>query len=309
MVVHKLASLLEVARASNEVTGLKENDTWLLSLPLNHVGGFSVLLRTTLAQAKLAVAGGHGLGSLAKNVSTFSPSHLSLVPVMLQELLKPKNEIDFSTLKAVLVSGDALNSGLCGAALEAGIPLLSSYGSTEAGSTAVSNSISDEKASASVYMNRLAGIDVRISEDGEILLQGPNMFTGYLGQEEKSEWFSTGDLGEIDNEGGLKVTGRKSRIIVSGGENIHPEEIERLVLSISGVEGAAVMAEDCDKWGQRPVLLIKTANSRNELEEAIRAEMQRSLSSFKIPSEIRFVKEFSLLENMKKSYCAQNSES
>jgi len=306
VVVHKLACLIEVARASNELTGLEQNGVWLLTLPLNHVGGFSILLRTTLAQAKLAVPRVRGLSSLASNVVAFSPSHISLVPVMLQELLKSDKELDFSSLKAVLVSGDALEGTLRQSAVAAGIPVLSSYGSTEAGSTAVSNSILDKDPSAPVYNNRLAGIEVRLSEDGEILLSGPNMFSGYLSPEieteTETEWFGTGDLGEIDEEGGLKVTGRRSRILVSGGENIHPEEIERVVLAISGVEDVLVIAEDSEKWGERPVLLVKAADTGSKFEEVIRAEMQRSLSSFKIPSEIRFVGEFSYLDSMKKSY-------
>jgi O-succinylbenzoic acid--CoA ligase len=299
--IHKLSSLLEVAKASNQVTGLEGCDNWLLTLPLNHVGGFSVLLRVVLAGAKLSVPERQGLSRLFENFLFFSPSHISLVPVMLRELVESEIELDFSTLKVALVSGDALSSNLTLAAVQTGIPVLTSYGSTEVGSTAFSNTIVDADPAISSYGNPLAGIEIKIIDRGEIALRGPNLFLGYLGEEAdySSRWFATGDLGEIDSAGRLSLKGRKSRVIISGGENVHPEEIESVARQVEGVEEAIVVAESDQKWGQRPVLLVKAIGASEDLEQRLLHRMKESLSEFKVPSAIRVVEKFKYLANGK----------
>ncbi len=316
IVIHKLSSLLEVAQASNQVTGLASGDNWLLTLPLNHVGGFSVLLRVVLVGAKLSIPDRQGLSSLSDNFSFFSPSHISLVPVMLRKLVDSAIKLNFSVLKAALVSGDALSPNLSSTAVEAGIPVLTSYGSTELGSTAFSNTIDDADPANSSYGNPLAGIEIKILESGEIALRGPNLFLGYLGEaaDYSSEWFTTGDLGEIDSDRRLSIRGRKSRIIISGGENVHPEEIESIARQVKGVKEAIVIAESDEKWGQRPVLLVRVDSTRGfasepdsesaheTLEQRLLRKLKEGLSGFKVPATVKIVEEFKYLPSGKLDY-------
>jgi o-succinylbenzoate---CoA ligase len=128
--------------------------------------------------------------------------------------------------------------------------------------------------------------EVSISEEGEILVRGATLFAGYVeGGKldlplDTEEWFHTGDLGELDENGCLRVLGRKDNLFVSGGENIQPEEIEEALSALPGVEAAVVVPVDDTEYGQRPVAFVRMEDG-STVDLAL--ELEKVLPRFKIP--------------------------
>jgi O-succinylbenzoic acid--CoA ligase len=130
--------------------------------------------------------------------------------------------------------------------------------------------------------------EISISDDGEILVRGETLFAGYVEGEvvdrplDADGWFRTGDLGELDVSGNLRVRGRKDNLFTSGGENVQPEEIEEALCRLEGVEDAVVVPVPDAEFGFRPVAFVRTAGGVVE-PELLSLELERTLPRFKIP--------------------------
>ena len=311
LVVHRLENLFDVAAASNKVTKLESSGIWLLSLPISHVGGFSILLRAILSRARVGLAQGLGLKNLSDNIARFKATHVSLVPTMLEVLVESFSENQHSSLEAVLVSGAPIDRKLQHRAVSMGIPIICSYGLTEAGSTVSSTEVISDAQQLGHAGKCLSGVELRISDTsgkkvspatvGEIQLRGQNLFEGYFGESASgkyiNDWFSTGDLGLIDEFGNLELVGRSSRLIISGGENIDPREIEQLVQEHSLVSKAAVVAELSEKWGERPILFVELKKDHDlvQAKATLSAFLENQLSSRKRPDRIEIVDRMPML--------------
>src|SRR3990167_8862202 len=191
---------------------LTPNDCWQLSLPLYHVSGLSILFRLSLANARMD----------NKNIT-----HISFVPTQLKRFLK--NPIHYPKLKAILIGGAPIPYELCKEAYDKGFPIYITYGMTEmASQIATKRFHPNERIS---FDNPLPHRELKICS-GEIWVRGKTLFQGYLNQPSPfiDGWFPTNDLGYI-GPNGLEILGRKDRMIISGGENINPEEIEKALLS------------------------------------------------------------------------------
>jgi O-succinylbenzoic acid--CoA ligase len=135
--------------------------------------------------------------------------------------------------------------------------------------------------------------EVKISDDGEILVKGKTLFSGYLEDEimvkpfDKDGWFHTGDLGDFDHRGNLQVVGRKDNLFISGGENIQPEEIESYIQNIKGVECAAVVPLRCSEYGNRPLALVSMHAGCELSLEQLRGELEDLLPHYKLPVAVR----------------------
>ena len=133
--------------------------------------------------------------------------------------------------------------------------------------------------------------EVNVSEDGEILVHGHTRFQGYVHGDRLEEpfdengWFGTGDIGYVDGDGYLMVTGRKDNMFMSGGENIQPEEIEKAFCEVEGVADAIVVPIDDEEFGQRPVAFVQMLGG-NGADQGIRDAVAESLPRFKIPDHI-----------------------
>jgi O-succinylbenzoic acid--CoA ligase len=176
--------------------------------------------------------------------------------------------------------------------VNAGFPLYTTYGMTEAASQIATTRPGDHNQQVRRSAPLLIPGSVRISDDGEVLLNGPTRFRGYLRPDgverpfDAEGWFAAGDLGAFDEEGRLRVFGRKDNRFASGGENICPEEIERALLDIAGVAQALVVPLPDADWGARPVAFIDSPNLNVEREadaESIRRQLRERLPGFKVP--------------------------
>lgn len=268
------------ALGSNENIPLAPGDRWLLSLPLYHVGGLSIIFRCLLAGATMTLPGPEPASdSLAKRGIT----HASLVSTQLKRLLEEPRS--FGALKEILLGGSEIPLSLLDRASKLGLPVRTSYGLTEMASqvsTTVNSSPEELRTSGRVLPHR----EVGISEEGEILVRGETLFAGYLDGDtvtrplDDEGWFHTRDLGSLDEAGYLHVRGRKDNMFVSGGENIQPEEIEEVMRGLEGVERAVVVPIPDAEFGFRPIAFVLGA----QLEpEKLAASLSRLLPRFKVP--------------------------
>lgn len=287
-VVHSFANHWYNALGSNENLPFEPGDCWLLSLPLCHIGGYSLLFRSLIFGGSLAIAApGEALDQSLQNFPLLT--HLSLVPTQLYRLLADqKSTTLLRKLKAVLLGGSAVPKSLIEEALRQKIPLSISYGSTEMGSqiaTSPASLSTIEQNSCKILPYR----ELRVAQDGELLVKGPCLFQGYLRdgiiqpQTDDEGWFHTADIGTLSEKGDVTVLGRKDNMFISGGENIHPEEIEKALMMIEGIREALVVPIPDKEYGQRPVAFIKTIEGRKTDEESITKAMHSLIGKLKTP--------------------------
>ena len=277
--VHSVGNHVYSALGSNENVPLLPADRWWLSLPLNHVGGLGIVFRCILAGATVVIA------PRWSEAASLRVTHMSLVPTQLRRMVHGEAPKE---LKAVLVGGSACPPGLVNAAANQGWPVHMTYGMTETTSqVATTPPTAQLRSSGRILRWR----ELRIGESGEILLRGPVLFKGYLldgaisRPTGEDRWFHSGDMGRLDDSGFLHVLGRLDNMFISGGENIHPEEVERALRTLPSVMDAVVVPVDNDIYEQRPVAFI-WSDGALPTTETVRACLESSLPSFKIPDAV-----------------------
>ena len=270
-VLHTWGNHYYSAIGSNQNIVLKDGDTWLLSLPLYHVAGVSVLFRCFLAGAAIAILAPER--SLMDALTGSAVSHVSLVATQLLRLLEATGDTMPSSLKAVLVGGSAIPASLIERAHHAGWPVHTTYGMTEMASqittTSSDASLGERLTSGRVLPHR----KVTISVEGEICVGGDVCFAGYVEGDAVKEvldpagYYHTRDLGYIDEAGLLHVKGRRDNMFISGGENIHPEEIEQALERHPVIDRAVVVPVPNREFGFRPVAFIQCGKAQASSEE------------------------------------------
>ncbi|HET7273332.1 MAG TPA: o-succinylbenzoate--CoA ligase, partial [Rubrobacter sp.] len=272
------------ALGSNTNIPLTPGDRWLHSLPLYHVGGLSILFRCLLAGATITLPEpGTPLGEA---ITVLRATHVSLVATQLLRLLR--EDVDLGGLKAVLLGGGPVPAYLVDEALARGLPVHTSYGLTE-----MASQVTTTQPGAAPEELRTAGRvlphrEISVSGEGEILVRGETLFAGYVEGEkvdrplDPSGWLHTGDLGELDDEGYLRVTGRRDNLFISGGENVQPEEIEEALCRLEGIDEAVVVPVPDDEFGDRPVAFVRTNGVALE-PEYLAQSLEPVLPRFKIP--------------------------
>jgi O-succinylbenzoic acid--CoA ligase len=270
------------ALGSNANIPLRSGDRWLHSLPLYHVGGLSILFRCLLAGATVALPRqGTPLGEA---IDELGATHVSLVSTQLLRLLRGK--ADLAGLEAVLMGGGPVPAPLVDEAVARGLPIHTSYGLTETASQVTTTPPGASPGELGTSGRLLPYREIAISGGGEILVRGQTLFAGYVegGKTERAldadGWFHTGDLGELNENGYLRVLGRQDNLFVSGGENIQPEEIEEALYGLPGVDEAVVVPVPDEEFGARPVAFVRMEDERYG---ELAPELERVLPRFKIP--------------------------
>ena len=221
-------------------------DTWLLAMPLHHVAGLGIVLRSAYAGGKVRLLEAFEAGRYARELQVRA-TMASVVPTMLQRILAA-NPGPYHGLKGVLVGGGPIPDGLLERADAVGLPVLPTYGMTETcGQVATLRPGSPVEKRA----HPLPGVEITITNDGRIAVRGPQTSPGYLGEPDRraDEWFVTGDLGEIDPDGAVRVTGRADDMIISGGENIDPVEVELALSGHPQLDRVMVVGVPSEEWG------------------------------------------------------------
>jgi O-succinylbenzoic acid--CoA ligase len=269
--------------ASERRLGNGRDDAWLAVLPVYSIGGLSILWRQARAGAPVVLHPAFDPGAVGAATARW----VSLVPTMLRRLLD--DGAAPAGLRGALVGGGPADPDLLRRALDAGIPVLQTYGMTETTSQVATVAPGAEAESMGTAGRPLDGAEVRISADGRIEVRGPMVSPGYDGEPERraGEWFTTGDLGSIDDAGRLVVHGRADRMIVTGGRNVSPEAVEEALTAHPGVEMARVAGEPDPEWGTRVVAeFVGTADP-----DEVRRWLSGRLPAHEIPKDIRRVEE------------------
>ncbi|HEX5802163.1 MAG TPA: AMP-binding protein [Azospira sp.] len=283
------AALAAAAAASATRLPLAAGDVWLDCLPLNHIGGLSIFWRCFAAGAAVRLHDGFAAEAVWAAISAIPAipatpdlaagerpvSHVSLVPAMLARLLDAAGDAPPPpTLRGVLIGGAALSRPLWQRARAAGWPLYISYGMSETAAQIATLPPTDDWQEGLVG-TPLPGMEVRIDDDGRIRVRGPQLMQGYLDSAEAAAaeptdastqaptapplvdgWLRTGDLGRLDDAGRLHVLGRGDDVLVSGGVNIHPLDVESRLAACPGVADVAVTATPDPVWGDLVTALV-----------------------------------------------------
>lgn len=267
---HTLENHYYSALGSNAYLSIEKGDRYQLSLPLYHIAGIALIFRTFLAG-----------GTVALGNDIEGTTHLSLVPTQLKRLL---DEEKISSYKHILIGGTHVPSSLYQKALSRGVNLHPTYGMTE-----MSSQIATHFGRTFFSLGHpLPYRELKVGKDGEILVKGKVLFKGYLQGDgtfnlplNPQGYFETHDLGTYCPKTGLQVWGRKDRLFISGGENIHPEEIEKLLENIEGMIRAEVLPVPDEEFGFRPTAYIES--EKNYQEDELKEYLSTFLPKFKIP--------------------------
>jgi len=301
----KRRQMLFAANASAQNFKPRANHFWLLCMPLNHIGGISLILRSILyGSAIFRMKSFH-----PKTITTFLSENklfqaASLVPTMLKRLLEKPGFHVHNNFKAILLGGGPIDPELVEKANDKGVPLIPSYGMTETCAQIVANPFMKPSGTYSP-LKSVGRIfepnEIQIRDDqhqvlgnnnsGEIWLKGPQLFDGYLNQNnsknfDKEGWFKTGDYGHINARQQLFIESRRSDLIVTGGENVSPFEIESELEKIDPITEAAVIGLPDEEWGQKVVAVVVSKTKQSIDSKKIQDELKKRITSYKVPKQI-----------------------
>ncbi len=265
------------AIGSSVALGHESGERWLCTLPVSHVGGLSIIVRSAIGATTAVV---HDRFDVERALAAINDEGVTLVSVVSTTLarLLDAGLSQPSTLRCALVGGGPVPPALARRARSAGVPLAQTYGMTEACSQITTQTPGDPELDAGppLFCTR-----VRVDGDGEIFVSGPTVAA-------EGE-IATGDLGELDGDGRLVVTGRKADTIVSGGENVAPQEVEAVLAEHPAVAEAGVFGRPHPAWGEAVVANVVLREHAYATEQELRSFCAARLAGFKVPKEIAFV--------------------
>ncbi|MDQ7007984.1 MAG: AMP-binding protein [Acidobacteriota bacterium] len=249
--------------ASGRRLGWQPADRWLLALPLAHVGGLSVLLRCLAARRCMVVPADLSPTTLAGLLGGGRVSLASLVPTQLRQILAADPALEGRPpLRAILLGGAAADPALLTQAALRRLPVLVTYGLSEAGSQVATRLPGTPPDADEGAGPPLPGYELRIGGDGRIQVRSPSLLTGYQPPDPEAPlpdaegWLTTSDLGRIDERGRLHPLGRADAVLISGGENVCPEQVEATLLAHPAVAECLVFGVEDSTWGQRVAALL-----------------------------------------------------
>jgi len=265
------ANWLWSALGSSVSLGHPRDGRWLCALSLGHVGGLSVLLRAVIGATTVILHERFKMQVVLEELARpEGPTAVSLVPTTLQRLLDAGLERP-PALRTALLGGAPAPAALLDRARDAGVPVVTTYGLTEACSQVATGG-------APLFCTR-----VRIADDGEILVSGPTVAPAAAGPD---GWLHTGDLGELMPDGTLRVTGRAADTIVTGGENVAPTEVEAVLERHPAVEEAAVHGRPDPEWGEAVVATVVLRAPATEAQ--LIAHCSAHLAPYQAPKAVTF---------------------
>ena len=271
-------------------------DRWLAVLPLFHVGGLAILFRSAITGVPIEIHRRFDPDRVRHALAN-GTALASLVPTMLDHVLESTGARRIENqARAVLIGGADAPRDLIERALTAGLPVAPTYGLTETASQVATLRPDRVLGHVGSSGQPLPATELRIDGDpgrpGDILVRGRTVMRGYVGAEsglDAEGWFRTGDIGELDDEGYLTVLDRRTDLIVSGGENVSPAEVENVLLAYPGVAEAAVVARDDPRWGAVPVAFVVPRPGTPADPGALAIHARRSLAGYKVPKAFQFV--------------------
>ena len=274
---------------SQENLKVSKNDIWLLCMPPFHAGGLSIIFRSLIYRNKIYIENSFDAPRVIDLIMNRKVSIISLVPTMLFKIIKLMKSNSLKAPKEfnfVLCGGANVPNDLIINAKNVGILVIPTYGMTETSSQIATASPLDKMIPDSSVGKVLKKIKIKFNQNNEILIQS-KIVAKYYNDESSFSWLNTGDTGYIDDENYLYITGRVDDLIISGGENINPLEIEKIINTLDYVEESLVIGIKDEYWGEilTLVLFAEKKVSINEIKKHLSI-----LDNYKIPKKIFFYK-------------------
>ncbi len=293
-------NLYHSALASAERLGASPDDRWLCPLPFYHVGGLSIIFRSAIYGSSIVLPESTSTEGIIKGLHDTQATIVSLVPTQLYRMLEAGFEPPES-LRLILLGGAAASPELVARCLERNLPIALTYGLTECASQVATATPDQVRAKPGTVGKPLDGTTVRIVDEqgrdlpageyGEIVVSGATVMQGYLSQPPTNGTFHTGDIGYLDADGDLWIVQRRSDLIVSGGENVYPSEVEAVLRQHPAVEDACVVGLPDAEWGQRVAAMVALRQGELLSEADLIAFSRERLAGYKQPRWIVFVDE------------------
>ncbi len=287
--------------------GLHINDRWLASVPFFHVSGLSILMRSVIYGISVLIHESFDPQKINLAIKNEGVTIISVVSNMLRRMLEDLQESHYpESFRCMLVGGGPVPLHLLEKCRDQNIPVYQTYGMTETASQIVTlgpeymlsklGSAGKPLFPAELRIEK-DGVIMKSSEVGEIIVRGANVTSGYYQLPEATQkairegWLYTGDLGYLDDDGFLFVIDRRSDLIISGGENVYPAEIEAVLTSHPSIADAGVTGTLDQRWGEVPIAFVKLYDGTNISQEEIIHFCRTKLASYKVPQTIIFVEE------------------
>ena len=293
------------AMASAYRLGHLPDDVWLCTLPLFHVGGLSIVLRACLYGITVDLRSRFDANAVNHALTHEAISLVSLVPTMLYRLLDQRSEPWSDKLRLVLLGGAAASPELMQRCIDEGVPVATTYGLSEAASQVVTALPSTAMSKPGTVGKPLMFTQVRMVDEqgndtppgdyGEIIVKGLTTMRGYVdnpqatAQTLRDGWLHTGDIGYFDANGDLWLVQRRSDLIVTGGENVYPAEVEAVLRQHPAVEAVAVVGVDHPEWGQQVAAAVVLHT--NITLEALQTFSRKRLAGYKQPRRFIFIEQ------------------
>ena len=293
-----------------DMHGLRPEDRILTTLPLFHVGGLNNLTTPALQAGCTVVL--HPKFDTDACFDAIERERITLtvlVPAQLGMMMaSPRwHSADFSSLRMITTGSTIVPARIIDAVHARGVPLVQIYGATETCPIAVCLKAEDAMRKAGSTGKAAAHCELRIVDDsgkevaqgatGEILVRGPNVMNGYWNAPQETAaalvdgWFHSGDMGHQDAEGYLYVDGRRKEMIISGGENIYPAEIENVLAECQDIAEASVIGRPDERWGEVVVAVVAPKTGHSLTPAAVLQLLEGRIARYKHPKEVVFVGE------------------
>jgi len=274
-------------QASQEVLGRSEQDNWLMVLPLFHVSGLSILMRSLYNGTAMTIMESYDEEQVLQYIHDGRINMMSLVPTILKNL-EPR--ITHHQLRVILLGGEFIPRPLVDACIAKQLPIYKTYGMTETFSQSVTMPVLSNLNKLDSVGKPLPRMTVHIvNPDVDGVGEGPMVMSGYINREPIHGDFNTDDMGYVDEDGFLYILNRRTDLIISGGENIYPKEIEDTVYAMQGVKECAVIPVADTKWGQVPALFVAFDDIDAlgaDLKMIVRDYLSSKLAKYKVPKYI-----------------------
>ena len=290
--------------------GLNDSDCTLNYMPMFHTGGINALCIPILMAGGTVVTGSQFHAEEAVHALNTYKTTLSLfVPTMYQSMLETEymKTSSFPTVKAFLSGGAPCPHSIYNSFEKKGLLFKEGYGLTEAGPNnfQIDPKIAQKKKGAvgkcmqfnEVKIVNAAGEICRTNEVGELYIAGKHLFTGYWNNEIETSkvfadgWLKTGDLAKVDEDGDYFIVGRKKELIISGGENVYPQEVEQCLILYPNVREAAVIGVEDEKWGECVTAFVSCLQNQDGLEQDLISFCKHTIGSYKTPKKIFILEE------------------
>ena len=307
-------NLIQSALIGNKVLKQTNKDRWLASLPFYHIGGFSIVFRTLFFGASLIIPASLSNEDLKDSINHHRPTLASLVSNQLKKFVD-ENFVPPVELRMVLLGGGFFDTDLILKAITQGWKIAKVYGSTETSSFVSFMNTNEVRKKPEASGKAVQPNKIIITGDGEIAVESPAVMKGYYNNDKETSsklrdgFYYTGDIGHIDEEGYLFVEAKRNDLIITGGENVNPVEVEKAVLSHKNVSDVCVIGIQDKRWGQIISAAVVLKESSKLTEDELKNFLKEKLAPFKIPKRIIFLTQLPktelgkvLKENVKKLF-------